>query len=137
MAEAAHAAEQTVQDYIIHHLSYLTFGKNPDTGSWEFATTMEAATDMGFMAFHVDTMFWSFFLGGGALLFFRYIGKKATSDTPSGIQNFVQKRPYCAACTDSVCVDSVNEFNGLGAGGLAPRSSNVFRPLCGPRPHVV
>jgi len=95
MAEAAHVAgehgvNQTVQEYITHHLSYLTFGKNPESGHWEFAKTMEEATEMGFMSFHVDSLFWSFLLGGGALLFFRYIGKKATSDTPNGIQNFVE-----------------------------------------------
>jgi F-type H+-transporting ATPase subunit a len=95
MAEAAHVAgehgvNQTVQEYITHHLSYLTFGKNPESGHWEFAKTIEEATEMGFMSFHVDSLFWSFLLGGGALLFFRYIGKKATSDTPNGIQNFVE-----------------------------------------------
>jgi len=95
LAEAAHGAgehgvNQTVQEYITHHLSYLTFGKNPESGHWEFAKTIEEATEMGFMSFHVDSLFWSFLLGGGALLFFRYIGKKATSDIPNGIQNFVE-----------------------------------------------
>lgn len=123
MAEAAHGAdhavEQTVQDYIIHHLSYLTFGRNPDSGHWEFATTMEAATDMGFMAFHVDTLFFSYLLGGGALLFFRYIGLKATSDTPNGIQNFVEM-------IFEFVGDRVNEgFNHKNA-HIAPLALTVF-----------
>ena len=65
-AAAEHGAETTAQEYITHHLSYLTFGQHPD-GHWGFAHTMEEATEMGFMAFHVDTLFWSLFLGGGAL----------------------------------------------------------------------
>jgi F-type H+-transporting ATPase subunit a len=96
MAESAglehgleHGAEQTVQEYIQHHLSYLTFGRHPD-GHWGFAHTIEEAKEMGFMALHVDVMAWSFLLGGGALLFFRHIGKKATSDVPNGVQNFVE-----------------------------------------------
>lgn len=90
MAAAEHgAAEQTVQEYITHHLSYLTFGRHPD-GGWGFAHTIEEATAMGFWAFHVDTLLWSLLLGGGALLFFRHVGKKATTDTPSGVQNFVE-----------------------------------------------
>jgi len=95
LAEAAHAVAehgaegQTVQEYIQHHLSYLTYGRFPD-GHWGLAHTPEEATDMGFMSIHVDTMGWSLFLGAAFLLFFRYIGKRATTDTPSGIQNFVE-----------------------------------------------
>lgn len=95
LAEAAHAvaehgeAGQSVQEYITHHLSYLTYGKFPD-GHWGLAHTVEEATEMGFMAIHVDTMGWSIFLGAAFLLFFRYIGLRATSDVPSGIQNFVE-----------------------------------------------
>lgn len=95
LAEAGHAvaehseAGQSVQEYITHHLSYLTYGRHTD-GTWGLAHTPEEATEMGFMAIHVDTMGWSLFLGAAFLLFFRYIGKKATSDTPSGMQNFVE-----------------------------------------------
>ncbi|PCJ24279.1 MAG: F0F1 ATP synthase subunit A [SAR86 cluster bacterium] len=95
LAEAGHAvvehgvAEQTVQDYIQHHLSYLTYGRHAD-GSWGMAHDAVEAAEMGFMSIHVDTMGWSLFLGAGFLLFFRYIGLKATTDTPSGMQNFVE-----------------------------------------------
>ena len=38
-AAAEHGAEgQTVQEYITHHLSYLTYGKFPD-GHWGLAHT--------------------------------------------------------------------------------------------------
>lgn len=69
MAEAAHAAaEQTVQEYINHHLSFLTFGKVD--GHWGFAHTPEEAMEMGFWAVNVDTLGWSIFLGAAFLLFF-------------------------------------------------------------------
>lgn len=96
LAEAAHeaaehAAEgQSVQEYIQHHLSFLTYGKNPHDGHWGIAHTPEEAAEMGFWAINVDTLGWSIFLGAAFLLFFRYVGKRATADTPSGIQNFVE-----------------------------------------------
>lgn len=89
MAEAAHAAaEQTVQEYINHHLSFLTFGKVD--GHWGFAHTPEEAMGMGFWSVNVDTLGWSIFLGAAFLLFFRSVGKRATVGAPSGIQNFVE-----------------------------------------------
>lgn len=89
MEGAEHAAEQTVQEYIQHHLSYLTYGRHPD-GHWGIAHTPEEAAEMGFMSVHVDTLGWSLLLGALFLFFFRYVGKKATSGTPNGIQNFVE-----------------------------------------------
>jgi F-type H+-transporting ATPase subunit a len=80
----------TSGEYIKHHLQNLTYGQNPDTGIWEFAHTAQEAKDMGFMAFHVDTLGVSFILGALFLLFFYRIGKKMTADTPSGAQNFIE-----------------------------------------------
>ncbi len=88
MAEAG-AESQTVQEYIVHHLSYLTWGRHPD-GHWGFAHTPEEASEMGFMAIHVDTMGWSIALGAGFLLWFRWIGLRASKETPGAIQNFVE-----------------------------------------------
>lgn len=89
-AVAEHGAEgQSVQEYIQHHLSYLTYGRFPD-GHWGLAHTPEEAISMGFMSIHVDTMGWSLFLGAAFLLFFRWVGLRATTDTPNGIQNFVE-----------------------------------------------
>ncbi|MBL4819837.1 MAG: F0F1 ATP synthase subunit A [Gammaproteobacteria bacterium] len=87
--DAHGVAEQTVQEYIQHHLSFLTYGKHPD-GDWGIAHTVEEAAEMGFWSIHVDTLGWSVFIGAAFLLLFRYIGKRATVDTPSGMQNFIE-----------------------------------------------
>jgi|TARA_B100001741_G_scaffold187056_1_gene153956 F-type H+-transporting ATPase subunit a len=89
MADASHsAAELTVQEYITHHLSFLTFGKID--GSWTFAHTPEEAAEMGFWAINVDTFGWSLFLGAAFLWFFYRVGKTASVENPSGAQNFVE-----------------------------------------------
>ena len=89
MADASHsAAELTVQEYITHHLSFLTFGKID--GSWTFAHTPEEAAEMGFWAINVDTFGWSLLLGAGFLWFFYRVGKTASVENPSGAQNFVE-----------------------------------------------
>lgn len=89
MADASHsAAELTVQEYITHHLSFLTFG-NID-GHWTFAHTPEEAAEMGFWAVNVDTFGWSLFLGAAFLWFFYRVGKTASVENPSGAQNFVE-----------------------------------------------
>lgn len=76
-------------DYIVHHLQNLTFGQHPD-GTWGIAHSAAEAKAMGFMAIHLDTMFWSVILGVVFLGLFRKVAKSATSDTPSGLQNFVE-----------------------------------------------
>ena len=89
MADASHsAAELTVQEYITHHLSFLTFGKID--GSWTFAHTPEEAAEMGFWAINVDTFGWSLLLGAGFLWFFYRVGRTASVENPSGAQNFVE-----------------------------------------------
>ena len=64
----------TPVEYIKHHLQNLTYGKL-DAGyerfdgsvlsesSWTFARTAQEASDMGFMAVHVDTLGWSIAMG--------------------------------------------------------------------------
>ena len=89
MADAPHAAaELTVQEYITHHLSFLTFGRID--GHWGFAHTPEEAAEMGFWAINVDTFGWSLFLGAGFLWFFYRVGKNLSVENPSGAQNFVE-----------------------------------------------
>ena len=89
MADASHsAAELTVQEYITHHLSFLTFGKID--GSWTFAHTPEEAAEMGFWAINVDTFGWSLLLGAGFLWFLYRVGRTASVENPSGAQNFVE-----------------------------------------------
>ena len=83
------SGELTSGAYIKHHLQNLTFGKFPD-GHWGFAHTSQEASDMGFMAVHVDTLGFSFVLGALFLFFFARAAKKASIEAPSGFQNFVE-----------------------------------------------
>ncbi|UTW05925.1 F0F1 ATP synthase subunit A [Pseudomonas benzenivorans] len=82
-------AEQTASGYIQHHLQNLTYGQHPVNG-WSFAHTAEEAKEMGFWAFHVDTLGWSVVLGLLFVLLFRMAAKRATSGQPGGLQNFVE-----------------------------------------------
>lgn len=79
----------TQTEYIKHHLTNLTFGQHPD-GSWGLAHSAAEAKAMGFMAIHVDTMFWSISLGGLFLFLFHRAAKSMTAETPGGLQNFVE-----------------------------------------------
>ncbi|VAX11027.1 ATP synthase F0 sector subunit a [hydrothermal vent metagenome] len=79
----------TSTEYIKHHLQNLAWGQHPN-GDWGFAHTALEAKDMGFMAIHVDTMFWSTLLGLVFLYFFRKVAKNAHAGVPGGLQNFVE-----------------------------------------------
>ena len=85
---------QTAGEYIKHHLQNLTYGKFPQghehAGQWGFAHNAQEAKEMGFMAIHVDTMFWSIILGVLFLYLFRKVAKTATTGVPGGMQNFVE-----------------------------------------------
>ena len=83
------SGELTSGAYIKHHLQNLTYGKFPD-GHWGFAESALEAKEMGFMAFHVDTLGFSFILGALFLFFFARAAKRASIDAPSGFQNFVE-----------------------------------------------
>ncbi|MBI5750631.1 MAG: F0F1 ATP synthase subunit A [Hydrogenophilales bacterium] len=101
MSEAAHSSS----DYIKHHLQNLTYGKLPagyaredhagqqevlQQDTWTMAHTAKEAKDMGFMAFHVDSLGVAVFLGALFLLVFRSAAKRATAGVPGGLQNFVE-----------------------------------------------
>ncbi|MGY0398360.1 MAG: F0F1 ATP synthase subunit A [Ostreibacterium sp.] len=88
-SEAAQTATQTSSGYIKHHLQNLTFGQHSD-GSWGIAHSSDEATNMGFWAIHLDTMFFSILLGILFLWFFRRVATKLSVDKPTGIQNFVE-----------------------------------------------
>ncbi|HBS26393.1 MAG TPA: F0F1 ATP synthase subunit A [Gammaproteobacteria bacterium] len=79
----------TASEYIKHHLTNLTFGQHAN-GHWGLAHDAAEAKEMGFMAIHVDTMFWSLFLGGLFLWLFYRVAKKAEAGVPGGFQNFVE-----------------------------------------------
>jgi len=82
-------AAESVSGYIKHHLQNLTFGQLPN-GEWGFAQSAEQAKEMGFWAFHVDTLGWSVVLGLIFILLFRSAAKRATSGQPGALQNFVE-----------------------------------------------
>ncbi len=79
----------TSSEYIKHHLQNMTYGNHPDHG-WMFAETAEQAKEMGFWAFHVDSLGWSFALAALFFFAFRRVAKTATTGVPSGFQNFVE-----------------------------------------------
>jgi len=110
-------------EYIQHHLSNLTLGKLPHeaenwtcekvnevSGLWELtivpadtwtlAHSSTQAAEMGFWAFHIDSLGWSIFLGVIFVGLFRWgLPKLASASVaPSGLQNFIE-----------MCVEFVNE----------------------------
>jgi F-type H+-transporting ATPase subunit a len=70
-------------------LQNLTYGQHPD-GTWGFAHSAQEAAEMGFWAFHADTMFWSLVLGALFLLLFHRVAKQANSGVPSRFQAFIE-----------------------------------------------
>ena len=91
----------TTTEYIQHHLTNLTFGQLPagtvrydgtvlTESTWTMAHGSQEAAAMGFNAFHVDSLFWSFGLGLIFCLIFRSVAKAATSDVPGRFQNFIE-----------------------------------------------
>ena len=74
---ASEKTESTFQDYLQHHLQNLVFGKLPEgyerenkdgsietlsKDTWTFAHSKSEVSEMGFWAFHVDTLFFSILL---------------------------------------------------------------------------
>ena len=82
------AKELTTESYIQHHLTNLTCGKTPD--GW--TCDPYKVEQMGFWAFHVDSLFWSIALGALFIIFFKAaMPKKIDSNSaPTGAQNFVE-----------------------------------------------
>ncbi|HEC12269.1 MAG TPA: F0F1 ATP synthase subunit A [Acidiferrobacteraceae bacterium] len=109
---------QTASEYIKHHLQNMTYGQLSD-GSWGLAHNAEQAKEMGFMAIHVDTMFWSILLGVFFLWLFRKAAKNATSDAPSGLQNFIE---MIIEFIDSSVKGSFNGRNAM----VAPMALTIF-----------
>lgn len=70
MATEAHAAEGST-GYILHHLTPFSVGE-------------------GFWTLHLDTLFFSAFLGGVFIWFFKTAADRATSGVPGLVQNFAE-----------------------------------------------
>lgn len=81
--------QQTSGEYIKHHLTNLTYGQHPD-GSWGFAHNAAEAQEMGFWAFHVDSLAWSGALGMLFCLMFFLVARRANSGVPAGFANFIE-----------------------------------------------
>lgn len=88
-------------DYIIHHLTNLTYGKLPEgyyrhdgttltESTWTMAHNGAEAQAMGFNAIHVDSMAWSIGLGLLFCFIFRWAAKKAHAGVPTGALNFIE-----------------------------------------------
>jgi F-type H+-transporting ATPase subunit a len=76
-------------EYIRHHLTHLAFGPTHD-GGWGFAHNAAEATEMGFWAVHVDTIFFSLLTGGLFAFFFYRVAKAATVGVPGRAQSLVE-----------------------------------------------
>jgi F-type H+-transporting ATPase subunit a len=111
-------AEQTASGYIQHHLSNLTYGQHPVNG-WSFAHNAQEAQEMGFWAFHVDTLAVSVILGFLFILLFRAGAKRATSGQPGALQNFVE---VMVEFVDGSVKDTFHGRNAL----IAPLALTIF-----------
>ncbi|TNF90682.1 MAG: F0F1 ATP synthase subunit A [Gammaproteobacteria bacterium] len=80
---------ESAEEYIKHHLTNLTFGQKAD-GSWGIAHGADEIREMGFWSINVDSMIFSIGLGAVFLWLFARVAKKATTDAPTGWQNFVE-----------------------------------------------
>lgn len=99
------AGKLTTIGYIQHHLANLTYGRLPvdyvrfdaqgqahtlTESTWTFAHTAQEASDMGFMAIHVDSMLWSIVLGVLFSWVFYRVAKTMQAGAPKGIHNFIE-----------------------------------------------
>ena len=128
---AANGDSQTVSEYIVHHLTNLTYGKLPggyerydgsavaEGGQWTMAHGADEITAMGFNAIHVDSMIWSVGLGLLFCWLFRRVAVRATSGVPSGLVNFVE---MVVEFVDGTVKDTFHGRNPL----IAPLALTIF-----------
>ncbi|MCW8955277.1 MAG: F0F1 ATP synthase subunit A, partial [Gammaproteobacteria bacterium] len=108
----------TSGEYIKHHLQNMTYGQHPD-GTWGLAETAEQAKEMGFWAFHLDSLGWSLILGLIFFFAFRKVAKTATTGVPQGFQNFAE---MIVEFIDSSVRGSFNGKNPI----VAPLALTIF-----------
>ena len=112
------ASELTTESYISHHLTNLTCGKTPD--GWTCNPYM--VDQMGFWAFHIDSLLWSVLLGSIFVLVFKMAMPKKIdpNSTPTKAQNFIE---MCIEFVD----DNVQSLFGPSKNPLiAPLALTVF-----------
>ena len=122
---------QTVSEYIVHHLTNLTYGRLPegferydgslvpDGGSWVMAHGAEEISAMGFYAIHIDSMLWSVGLGIFFCWFFYRMACLVNEDSPSGSINFVE---MVVEFIDNTVKDTFHGKNPL----IAPLALTIF-----------
>ena len=110
---------QTGSEYIKHHLTNLTFGKDPSDGIWKIAETAQDAQEMGFYAVHLDSMGWSIALGFIFIMLFSIVGRRATTGIPGGLQNTIE---IIIEFIDSNVRDTFSHTNKL----IAPMALTAF-----------
>jgi len=126
---------QTTTGYIRHHLTNLTYGKLPagyerldhngqveevlEQPTWTLAHSSQEASDMGFMAIHLDSMGWSIGLGLLFCFLFSRMAKKIHSGVPTGWQNIVE---MLVEFIDNTVKDSFHHKNKM----IAPMALTVF-----------
>ena len=110
---------QTGSEYIKHHLTNLTFGKDPSDGIWKIAETAQDTQEMGFYAIHLDSMGWSIALGIIFIMLFSIVGRKATAGVPGGLQNAIE---IVIEFIDSNVKDTFSHTNKL----IAPMALTAF-----------
>lgn len=115
---ASGSEKLTSSEYISHHLQNLTFGQHAD-GSWGLAQTAQEAADMGFWAFHVDTLVWSLLLGFVFFFLFRRVAKNANSGEPSRLESLIE---VVVEFVDGSVKDSFHGSSRM----LAPLALTVF-----------
>ena len=127
---------QTISEYIVHHLTNLTYGKLPggyerldangdvastvpEGGAWVMAHGGAEAAAMGFNAIHVDSMMWSIGLGIVFCWLFRSVAKKAEAGVPSGMVNAFE---MIVEFVDNTVRDTFHGHNKL----VAPLALTIF-----------
>jgi len=105
-------------EYISHHIQNLTFGQRTD-GTLGFAHSAKEATEMGFWAIHVDTMFWSLLTGIIFCWLFRKAAVSASVQNPGRFQSFVE---MIVEMVNSSVRDAFQGNNAL----IAPLALTIF-----------
>ncbi len=121
----------TISEYIVHHLTNLTYGQLPggyeredgsiiaEGGAWVMAHGGEEASVMGFNAIHVDSMAWSIGLGILFCWLFRSVAKKAESGEPGGFVNLAE---MVVEFVDNTVRDTFHGHNKM----IAPLALTIF-----------
>src|SRR6056300_204874 len=122
---------QTISEYIVHHLTNLTYGKLPEGfvrydgtivgegGQWTTAHGADEIAAMGFNALHLDSLAWSIGLGVIFCSLFYKVAKQAQSGVPSGLVNFAE---MVVEFVDNTVKDTFHGRNPL----VAPLSLTIF-----------